>query len=293
MKNLKSHINQEPERGNDFENMNKFLEVPYAKSKEEVWSELARKLEVTPKAKEINLFTNHAFRLAVAAVFALLIGIVGLMRFYTETIQSLPGEHQIVNLPDKSTIHMNAGSVVNYHPYWWQFNRSLTFTGEAYFQVQKGSKFKVTSEKGTVKVLGTQFTIFSRDEVYRVSCISGKVKVEDISQKHSVILEQDQKADLNNNGEFDIDKNINLSNATAWIDNKFIFTSVPLIDVLKEIERQYNVTISVQTEFDYKYTGNFNRNQDIDQVLDFVCRPFGIKYVKIKANEFQLGKTDN
>ena len=58
--------------------------------------------------------------------------------------------------------------------------------------------------------------------------------------------------------------------------------------VLNEIERQYGVEINGADTLNYKYTGNFNRRQDVEEVLGFVCKPFGIKFEKAGENEFRL-----
>ncbi|MFY9151828.1 MAG: FecR domain-containing protein [Prolixibacteraceae bacterium] len=270
--------------------MNTNLKIPYTKSKDEVWAELTTKINTEPRAREKSLFLNPGFRMAIAASLVILLGLAIVMRYITTTVETLPGEHQLVNLPDGSTIEMNAGSVINYHPYWWKFERTLTFNGEAFFDVKKGIPFTVKSSRGLTKVLGTSFTIYSRKDIYRVTCLSGKVKVMDIKTLNDVILDPNQKAELNPKNGFNVKKNIDTNSAKSWIDNKFIFTSTPISEVIEEIERQFDVSINGYEKFNNQYTGNFDRNQNIEQVLDLVCRPFGIEYQKTNANEFELRK---
>ena len=64
----------------------------------------------------------------------------------------------------------------------------MHFTGEGFFSVQKGSRFKVVSQQGIVEVLGTQFNILSRKGTYEVACVEGKVKVHDSKKISGVIL---------------------------------------------------------------------------------------------------------
>lgn len=270
--------------------MNTNLKIPYTKSKDVVWAELTTKIDFKPQAIKINLFTHPGFRMAIAATLIILFGLAGVMRYITTSVETLPGEHQLVNLPDGSGVEMNAGSVLNYHPYWWKFERTLTFTGEAFFDVKKGIPFTVKSQRGITRVLGTSFTIYSRKDIYRVTCLTGKVKVMNFKTLNDVILDSNQKAELNQKNEFNVNKNIDLNTAKSWIDNKFIFTSTPISEVIEEIERQFDVSINGYEKFNNQYTGNFDRNQNIEQVLNLVCRPFGIEYQKINANEFELRK---
>jgi len=295
MKKNNTYNDQQTDRWSDFEKVKEHLEIPYIKTKVEVWAEMESKLVALPPARKTNLFERSSFRLAIAAMLVLMLGIAGLMRFYTVKIETLPGKHQLVNLPDGSSVLMNAGSALKYHKYMWRFSRSISFRGEGFFEVVKGSPFTVISDHGKTRVLGTSFTIYSRDDSYRVACLTGKVLVADADNLHEVVLEQNQKAELEQNGEFDIERNINPTSTTTWIQNKFVFTSAPFAEVLNEVERQFDVTITWPQGMDinYKYTGNFSREQNIEQVLDFVCRPFGIKYIKIKTNVFQLSKIGN
>ena len=295
MKENNTYNDQHSDRWSDFEKVKEHLEIPYIKTKTEVWAEMESKLVALPKARKVNLFERPFLRLTVAAMLVLILGIAGFMRFYTVTIETLPGKHQLVDLPDGSTIQLNAGSLLKYHEYWWRFSRSVSFQGEGFFEVVKGSPLTVISDHGKTRVLGTSFTVYSRDDSYRVACLTGKVSVTDQNNLHEVVLEPNQKAELEPNGEFDIQRNIDPTATTAWIQNKFFFTSAPFAEVLNEIELQFDVTITWPQGMDikYKYTGNFSRGQNIEQVLDFVCRPFGIKYIKIKTNEFQLGKIAN
>lgn len=287
MKNNNAQINSD-----EFGKINEHLKIPYSKTKAEVWAEMESKLTLLPVARKTSLIMQPSFRLAVAAMLVLMLGIAGFMRYYTVTTEILPGNHQLVSLPDGSTIQLNAGSEIQYHKYWWRFSRSVSFRGEGFFKVEKGSPFTVISEKGKTSVLGTSFNIYSRDNEYRVACLTGKVMVTDPKNLNKVILEPNQKAELNQNGTFNVQQNINPETETAWIHNKFLFTAAPLTEVLTEIERQFNVRITWAegTNTDQIYTGYFDRNQNIEEVLGYVCKPFGIKYKKIKNNEFQLSQ---
>ena len=292
MKNGKGHNKQEAGHWIDLERMNEQFEIPFAKSKADVWAEMEAKIEATQEAKNINLASRPVFRLAMAASLIILLGLAGLMRFYSVTLETLPGQHLTVDLPDGSVVQLNAASSLGYYPYWWRFSRQLSFEGEAFFDVEKGSRFTVSSVKGITSVLGTSFNIYSRNENYRVSCLTGKVRVADLANSQEVILMPNEMTELTARGEFDVRRNVNLKTTTAWINNEFVFTSAPLNDVLEEIERQYDVTIAGKEAFQNNYTGNFTREQSIEQVLAFVCKPFSIKFEKINTNEFKLSKNN-
>jgi len=62
------------------------------------------------------------------------------MRFYTQTITVPKGHHLVAQLPDGSTVDLNADTKLSYHPYWWRFARTVNFEGEGFFKVKKGKK---------------------------------------------------------------------------------------------------------------------------------------------------------
>lgn len=288
MKKTTKNHQQEKGKELDMEKLQEQLQIPFSKSKADVWEEIEAQLDATPVEREIRIMASPIFRFAIAASIIFLLGIVGVMRFYSITENTLPGQHLVVNLPDGSIVQMNAASSLSYHPYWWQFSRSLSFNGEGYFKVEKGSRFQVKSDRGSTTVLGTSFNIYSRDTEYRVACLTGKVRVADRENREKVIITPNQMAELTANGIFSIQKNIDAASKTAWVHNKFIFTATPLNHVFEEIERQYNVKILGKEAFKNNYTGNFDRDQNIDEVLNFVCKAMDVKFDKVNANEYQL-----
>ena len=155
----------------------KKIEVPFTKSKEDIWDTLSEKLEkddfVQPKGKLISM----AWYKVAAAVVIILLGSTSFMRIYTTTVFSEKGNHINHTLPDGSLVEINAASQISYHPYWWNIDRAVNLEGEAFFEVKKGSKFNVNSTYGNTEVLGTSFNIYARNHKYKVFCKTGKVSV--------------------------------------------------------------------------------------------------------------------
>jgi transmembrane sensor len=177
MKHNYTHIDPEPDNGNSQHDFFRRTDIPYAKSSEEVWAELDKKLNDVPPSPNFKFQISKDNVLAVAASIILLAGIFSILRFYTTTVYSPAGQHLSHVLPDGSIVKLNAESEITYKPLWWRFVREVEFEGEAYFEVEKGKKFSVASSMGTTEVLGTSFNIYSRGEEYNVTCITGQVMV--------------------------------------------------------------------------------------------------------------------
>ncbi len=253
----------------------------WERSEAEIWANINAWIDVRPKGRVLYL-NFAAAKWIVAAVVVIFFALASFMRFYTAGIETPAGQHLEAMLPDGSQVNLNAKSSISYHPYWWKINREVKLEGEAFFQVQKGKKFTVASNKGTTQVLGTSFNIFAREDVYKVTCITGTVKVKS-SQGFEAVIKPNSKAEVLANGKINVQTNIETFPETSWKKNIFIFTAAPVVAVFKEIERQYNVVIEAQPDNGILYTGNFNKDQNVEYVLDYVCPALGLKYIR-KAN---------
>ena len=259
------------------------VEIPVSRTKEDVWESISSSLGKNVPTKKI--FFSQRTIIGIAASLLILVGILSFLRFYTQTISNPAGQHQKATLSDGSTVELNAGSTLTYHPYWFTFSRNLQFEGEGFFQVEKGKQFTVESMLGKTIVLGTSFNIYSRSEEYKVFCQTGKVKV--VSTKNSeVFLVPGQMAEVDKSGKITVSENITPEETMSWRDNMFNFAGVPIQTVFEEIERQYNVTITNTLKTELYYTGHFSREKPVEEVLSLICKPFGIKFVKKSENNF-------
>ncbi len=258
--------------------------ITWEKSEAEVWAELENTMDGKPAGKSVSLFHRIA-RWSAAAVILLLVGLLGVFNFYTKKVECLPGQHIVAELPDGSKVDLNAGSTLEYHPFKWRFERKLKFEGEAYFNVQKGSAFTVESTHGTTQVLGTSFTIYSRDEEYRVTCLTGKVQVKS-PDNEKVVLTPNVHVELEN-GKLVLTEMFKTEKALSWKNNQFFFANRPLKEVIDEIERQYAVTIRLQPELNKRnFVSNFSKKHNVEEVLDFVCKPMKLKFIKQAENVY-------
>ena len=79
--------------------------------------------------------------------------------------------------------------------------------------------------------------------------------------------------------------------AISWKNNQFDFAGRPLIEVVQEIERQYNITIQLPVNLNNRsFGGNFSKSDNVEDVLDLVCRSMQLKYEKQSNNVFLIVK---
>ena len=156
---------------------------------------------------------------AAASIAAIAIILPSIAFFYTKSEVAERGSHLAVALPDGSKVDLNAESEISYKPLWWFISRDVKLKGEAYFEVEKGSKFDVHSTQYTVSVLGTSFNVFSRAGKFNVTCLTGKVNVSDKSE--SVILIPNMQA-LLSNGRLTTKNVEDAEESINWKQGKFV-----------------------------------------------------------------------
>lgn len=234
------------------------------------------KLQLALKSK--NNRQNNWLKpfLRVAAILAICFG----SYYYTTTldtnINTIIAQKEHVSLPDNSQVVLNAKTSLIFNKKNWNENRNLNLNGEAYFKVAKGSKFTVHTNAGTVSVLGTEFNIKNRDNLFEVICYEGAVKV-NYNNTNRVLKPGESFLILDNKL---INKPIIKDTSPFWINNETAFVSIPFSQVIAEFERQYNVTFIVNSiDLNQPFSGSFAHN-NIEVALQAITLPFNLKYTK-------------
>ncbi len=222
---------------------------------------------------------------AVASVFVVLFGISYFWN--TTTVYNTNyGEHLTVALPDGSKVFLNAKSILEFNEDNWQEDRNVHLTGEAFFEVSKGEKFTVKTNKGTVEVLGTQFNISVNNDYFEVSCHEGKVKTQTTKGIENTLTIGDGIRVINDKIETwkVVDKKPN------WITGESSFNRVPLEQVITALEKQFNVVFDKKgIDLKKRFTGSFTHN-DLELALKTVFVPMEIKFTFKNENKIILVK---
>ncbi|NNC69437.1 MAG: DUF4974 domain-containing protein [Flavobacteriaceae bacterium] len=232
------------------------------------------------KKKSVFRLDQYKAVYRIAAMLVVALGIY--FAFFNSnltSVKTLSAERTTFELPDASTVTLNAASLITYNKKKWDKKRALNLDGEAYFKVAKGAKFDVTTEQGVVSVLGTQFTVKQRDDFFEVKCFEGIVRVAANTTEH--ILTQGNTFRILNGEQTlaTVEKD-----SPEWIHNITNFESVPLSEVLNELERQYTIVISAEgIDVNRIFTGGFSHT-DIDEALRSITIPLSLSYKKEGKN---------
>lgn len=254
--------------------------APYFKAptfdKEATYSKV--KTHISEKRlKKSKLIKLRPF-IQIAAV--LVVGILIYTSFFKSTLtieQTLAQQKISVQLPDASVVELNSLSTISFNESEWYSDRHVNLDGEAFFKVAKGSKFDVETSLGVVTVVGTQFNVKNRDNYFEVKCFEGLVKVTYLNVEYLLPAGKTIRV---------INKVIN-QNSTAlerptWMNNFSSFESVPLSEVLSELERQYNFKVDVPENFNQSllFSGTFVHNSK-HLAIQSIAYPFNLEYTII------------
>lgn len=212
----------------------------------------------------------------VAAVLAICFSVYYYTTTLDTTVTTQLAQKTTVELPDASTVSLNAKSLLAYNKNDWKKERDVNLQGEAFFKVAKGSSFNVKTTSGTVTVYGTQFNVKQRDNYFEVICYEGLVGVT-YNAKETKLKPGDSFLVID--GKI-IAKEKEYRSTPSWLNNESDFKSIPFKQVVAEFERQYEVEVTLMNvDSTQLFTGSFTHD-NLDVALKSIALPLQVTYSK-------------
>jgi len=186
------------------------------------------------------------------------------------------GKRSSIILSDGSKVWLNSGSVLEFPTRFDSKMREINLlSGEIYVDVveNKNSPFFVKTPDINLEVFGTQFNVITyKDLSPSVILVEGKVSVQ-FHNADITILKPGEKVEYTLSGTVERHK-VNVEEFISWKDGYLIFHNTPLTEVLKQVERYYNLS------FDYKQSKEINQitckgklilSENINIVMDAIA----------------------
>lgn len=155
------------------------------------------------------------------------------------------GEYQVV-LADGTRVWLNAKSTLKYPVQFRGKERVVFLEGEAYFEVTKDKEhpFRVmTDREVSVKVLGTSFNVRAYSEDKEVETVLEEGSVEMAAAGHNMVLIPGQKGSYSfDDGRLEV-KDVETGNFTAWRKGEFVFNDEPVVDIMEDLMRWYDIEV--------------------------------------------------
>jgi transmembrane sensor len=215
-----------------------------------------------------------AIAAAVALILAALWWLQGGEYPVAETVVTQAGEQEKVELPDGSTVTLNALSSLGYSSEKWPSNRYVVLEGEGYFKAKKGRHFTVQTKQGQVQIVGTIFNVYARDAELEVKCTQGTVQVINPEATERVLLKKGEQVSVLNGR---MQKRRGLAFYPAWYKGESTFREAPLQKVLDEMGRQYGLVVLADSMGERSFSGKFV-HKNLSKALKMVCGPMQLEY---------------
>lgn len=182
-----------------------------------------------------------------------------------------------ITLPDGSKVYLNSESELLYPTSFVGAERRVKIAGEGYFEVAHDPTrpFVVESGSQVLKVLGTKFNLHAHpDAPVATTLLEGRVAL--TASDLSIDLKPGQQATLYDN-KYKTTQ-VDVEDYTAWTRDLFVFNSVPLRDIFKQIERWYDVEIEYPPALgNQKFFMEIPKDHKLSEVLGSLSNLIGIK----------------
>ncbi len=184
------------------------------------------------------------------------------------TMSTPKGRQYQLTLPDGTRVWLNAASSIRYPTVFTGLNRKIEMEGEAYFEVAKTPKpfIVAADQRAEITVLGTHFNVnsYRNEERLLTTVLEGAVQVNRNADRKTITAGQQASATENIRV---IDK-VNTSRVVAWKNGFFDFEGVSLKEVMKQLERWYDIDVVYSEDVpNITFWGGMTRDITLNDLL--------------------------
>lgn len=181
------------------------------------------------------------------------------------------GKRSKVMLSDGTQIWLNAGSTLIFPTVFNEKTREVKLRGEMYAEVthDPNRPFLVKTDQLDLKVYGTDFNFSAyEDAAPWVVLVEGSVGVKAAGGKE-MKLAPNERIVRNRNGLLEKSK-VDVSSFVSWKDGYLAYEKTPIAEVLKQIERYYNLSFNLDDQVSLQgvsCSGKIILTDNLDNVL--------------------------
>lgn len=234
------------------------------------------------------------------------------------TVSTKAGDKACINLPDGSKVWLNGDSKITYVGDFGNKTREVYLSGEAFFDVTKDKTkpFIIHTRTINLKVLGTAFNVRSYDneKETETALVRGSVEITLRNRPNQkIFLKPGEKLLVKN---FPVDTSLKykkqnrdeeipiavLTNMhyygtdsssveTSWTKNQLEFNDEPLDKIALNLERWFNVRVTIMNESlkKEKYTATIEEDDKLEDFLEALKLTEGFHYY-IKNREVVISR---
>lgn len=194
------------------------------------------------------------------------------LAFMEEFVPS--GKRELITLPDGSEVWLNSGTLLLYPSAFMGESREIYLVGEGYFKVRKQPEqpFIVRTKAMRVQVLGTEFNLsaYPDQEKITTTLMEGSIKIlpDDPSVKSYILKPNEQFVYFPTKGKGNV-RQVVATDYSDWKEGGLLFNNDSFEDILKSLERVYNVKVHLRTSSYHsnRLTIHFNKNESLENIM--------------------------
>lgn len=211
---------------------------------------------------------------------------------YTEIYSPL-GSRTMFYLPDGSKGWLKGGSYLKFPEQFKGKTRNVDLRGEAFFNVETNAKkpFVVHGDGLSIVAKGTSFNVqaWEDDPGTKVVLVEGKLEIyHQVNENPALVtsLKPGQLLHYSGSSQGNYIQNVDAGKYVAWTEGKLIFREDPFAEVVRELNRWYNVNIVIKDEIleSYRYVATF-QDETLDEILKMLKMSAPIEYKNIKRKQ--------
>jgi len=223
------------------------------------------------------VYAAMAVLVIIAVALYTYISVSGQVRYITER-----GETRIIVLEDSTIVRLQSESKFSVKRNFNKGAREVELSGAAAFDVKSAKwAFIIHSDIATVEMVGTNFNVMSRKQLFEVSVNDGLVRVSSkiANQENSVLLAAGQYTRFEKGQRPSPPQQVPFEEYPGWLHGQLAFYDVSLKFAMEEIERRFDVTIRLGETVnpETKISGLFE-SKDVSTVLAAICLSIQKKY---------------
>lgn len=204
------------------------------------------------------------------------------------------GELMRVVLQDGTIVQLNSDTYLRYPKKFGLFHRTVELRGEGYFEVakEKNRPFIVDLKELNVKVTGTKFNVkaYRSEANVWVTLDEGGVILQDMGGKEYQLYPGESAEYNRHSGSCQISVPKNEEQISSWRSNSLNFYLIPLKDIIKVLERQYDIQFIVpdSTLLENRFTLSTSKVNVKDVLNDLEAVSY-ITFSEKESGVFEIG----
>lgn len=263
---------------------------------EEDWKRVSseiRKIEAEKKTERIRRFSlirkrqryiSSILKVAALVVVAFTSGYLTLQyapqaddQVYVPVINQIStgaGEKANIQLGDGTTVALSAETELSFPESFRKSSREVSLTGQAFFDVipDENRPFIINTQNGVIKVLGTAFDVrsYEDDNVVDIMVTEGVVEISHAEvPQNKLVINRGYKGSISlSDNSLSVEWVDDAEQYTGWLDGRLIFKEEPLTNVFRQLERWYDIEITVEEARESILGKEFSANLKTRSVAD-------------------------